>query len=91
MKTNEILTAIYNDREVLKKVKKSVEEYTTNLRSMDQLKQDSKDIEKHIKEAYGLPANAFKKICKATLIVNDNTNEVIDELETIKMVAEAIR
>lgn len=91
MKTNEILTAIYNDKEVLKKVKKSVEEYSINLRSMDQLKQDCKDIEKHIKDAYGLSATAFKKIAKATMIVNDNTKEVVDEIETIQLIAEAIK
>lgn len=91
MKTNEILTAIYNDKEVLKKVKKSVEEYSINLRSMDQLKQDCKDIEKHIKDAYGLSATAFKKIAKATTIVNDNTKEVVDEIETIQLIAEAIK
>jgi len=64
MKTNEILTAIYNDKKVLKKVKKSVEEYTTNLKLIEQLKQDSKDIEKHVKDVYELSANAFKKIAR---------------------------
>ncbi|TXI93622.1 MAG: hypothetical protein E6Q33_02600 [Neisseriales bacterium] len=91
MKTNEILTAIYNDKEVLNKVKKSVEEYSTNLRSMEQLKQDCKDIEKHIKDAYGLSATVFKKIAKATMIINDNTKEVVDEIETIQLIAEAIK
>lgn len=51
MKQVELLRAIYNDKEVLKKIRKSIDEYALNQKSMDQLKRDSKEIEKHIKEA----------------------------------------
>lgn len=87
MKTIEILRAIYNDKEVLKKIHKSVEEYSINLKSMDQLKRDSKDIEKHIKETYGISPTIFKKIVKASLSQNDTTDEIVDELQLIKEIA----
>lgn len=35
MKSIEILRAVYNDKEVLKKVKKSIDDYALNLKSMD--------------------------------------------------------
>lgn len=61
MKNVEILRAVYNDKTVLTKIHKSIEEYVTNIRSMDQLKTDCKDIETHIKETYGLSPALFKK------------------------------
>lgn len=89
MKTHEILTAIYNDKDVLKKIKKSVEEYSLNLRSMDQLRQDCKDIEKHVKEAYGVGATVFKKIVKSSMTHNDNVDELIEELQMIREIAKS--
>lgn len=87
MKQVELLRAIYNDKEVLKKIRKSIDEYALNQKSMDQLKRDSKEIEKHIKETYGIPATLFKKIVKASLTQNDNTDEIIDELQMIQEIA----
>lgn len=87
MKTIEILRAVYNDKSVLKKLHKSVEEYSINLKSMDQLKQDSKEIEKYIKETYGLSSTIFKKIVKASLTQNDTTDEIVDELQLIQEIA----
>lgn len=89
MKTHEILTAIYNDKEVLKKVKKSVEEYSINLRSMEQLRQDSKDIEKYVKDTYGIGATVFKKIVKSSMVQNDNVDELIEELQMIREIAKS--
>lgn len=87
MKTAELLRAILNDGTVLKKIKKSIDEYSTNIKSMDQLKRDSKEIEVFIKETYGLPSTIFKKIVKASLTVNDTVNEVVDELQLINEIA----
>ncbi len=89
MKSVEILRAIYNDKEVLKKLKKSVDEYTLNLRSMEQLKRDSKEIETFIKETYGITPTLFKKIVKSSLTENDNVDEIIDELQLIREIAKA--
>jgi hypothetical protein len=89
MKTIEILRAIYNDKPVLKKFKQSMEEYTLNLRSMEQLRNDSKEIEKFIKETYGITPGLFKKIVKSSLTQNDNTDEIIDELQMIREIAKA--
>jgi uncharacterized protein (UPF0147 family) len=50
MKKVELLRAIYNDKEMLKKIRKSIDEYATNLKSMDQLKRDSREIEKFVKD-----------------------------------------
>ena len=87
MKTAELLRAILNDGTVLKKIKKSIEGYSTNIKSMDQLKRDSKEIEVFVKETYGLPSTIFKKIVKASLTVNDTVNEVVDELQLINEIA----
>jgi CRISPR/Cas system CMR subunit Cmr6 (Cas7 group RAMP superfamily) len=87
MKSTEILRAIYNDKAVLKKLKKSIDEYATNLKSMSQLKQDTKDIEKFIKETYGVTPTLFKKIVKSSMTQNDNTEEVVEELELIREIA----
>ena len=87
MKAIEILRAVYNDKEVLKKIRKSMDEYALNLRSMDQLKRDSKEIEVFVKETYGLPSTIFKKIVKASLTVNDTVDEVVDELQLINEIA----
>lgn len=89
MKSTEILRAIYNDKEVLKKIKKSIDEYSINLKSMDQLKLDSKEIETHVKETYGLPPTLFKKIVKASLTQNDTVDEVVDELQMINEIAKS--
>ena len=87
MKTAELLRAILNDGTVLNKIKKSIDEYSTNIKSMDQLKRDSKEIEVFVKETYGLPSNKFKKIVKASLTVNDTVDEVVDELQLINEIA----
>lgn len=84
MKQIETLRALYNDKEVLKKVKKSVDEYAISIRSMDQLKNDCKEIEKYIKETYNLSPMTFKKIVKASMTTNDNTDDVVYELEMIR-------
>ena len=89
MKSSEILRAVYNDKEVLKKIRKSVDENAINLKSMDQLKRDSKDIENHVKETYGLPSAMFKKIIKVSLAMTDNVDEVIDELDLIRKIAKS--
>ncbi len=89
MKTAELLRAIYNDKETLKKIRKSVDEYATNLKSMEQLKRDSREIEQFVKETYGIPAALFKKIVKSSLVQNDNTDEVIDEMQMIREIAKA--
>lgn len=89
MKTVELLRAIYNDKETLKKIRKSVDEYATNLKSMEQLKRDSREIEQFVKESYGIPATLFKKIVKSSMIKNDNTDEVIDEMQMIREIAKA--
>ena len=87
MKATELLRAIYNDKEVLKKIRKSVDEYAINQRSMDQLKNDSKEIEKYVKEIYQITPAMFKKIVKANLTVNDNVDEIIDEMQLIRDIA----
>jgi len=84
MKNLEILRAVYNDKDVLKKLHKSIAEYATNMHSMEQLKNDSKDIEKYIKETYNISPTLFKKIVKANMTKNDNTDETIEELEMIR-------
>ena len=89
MKAVELLRAVYNDKEVLKKIRKSVDEYAINLKSMDQLKRDSKEIEAYIKETYGITPTMFKKIVKASLVETDNVEEVIDELQLIRDIAKA--
>lgn len=89
MKKVELLRAIYNDKEMLKKIRKSIDEYATNLKSMDQLKRDSREIEKFVKDTYNVPATLFKKIVKSSLIQNDNTDEVIDEMQIIRDIATA--
>jgi hypothetical protein len=87
MKSTELLRAIYNDKEVLKKIRKSIDEYAINQKSMDQLKSDSKEIEKYVKETYQITPTMFKKIVKATLTVNDNVDEIIDEMQLIRDIA----
>jgi acetyl-CoA carboxylase carboxyltransferase component len=87
MKSTELLRAIYNDKEVLKKIRKSIDEYAINQKSMDQLKSDSKEIEKYVKETYHITPTMFKKIFKATLTVNDNVDEIIDEMQLIRDIA----
>ncbi|HRG61703.1 MAG TPA: hypothetical protein PLP75_01650 [Burkholderiales bacterium] len=87
MKSTELLRAIYNDKEVLKKIRKSIDEYAINQKSMDQLKSDSKEIEKYVKETYQLTPTMFKKLVKATLTVNDNVDEIIDEMQLIRDIA----
>jgi hypothetical protein len=89
MKNIELLRAVYNDKEVLKKIRKSIDEYALNHKSMDQLKLDSKEIETYVKETYGIPTTLFKKIVKATLSQNDNTDEIIDEMQMIQEIAKA--
>lgn len=89
MKSTEILRAVYNDKEVLTKVKKSIDEYALNLKSMDQLKRDSKEIETHVKETYGLSPTIFKKIVKASLTQNDTVDDVVDELQMINEIAKS--
>lgn len=89
MKNVEILRAVYNDKTVLTKIHKSIEEYVTNMRSMEQLKTDCKDIETHIKETYGLSPTLFKKIVKANMTKNDTTDEVIEEMEMIREIGSA--
>ncbi len=87
MKSTELLRAIYNDKEVLKKIRKSIDEYAINQKSMEQLKVDSKEIEKYVKETYQITPTMFKKIVKATLSVNDNVDEIIDEMQLIRDIA----
>ena len=87
MKALQLLRAVYNDKEVLKKIRKSVDEYALNIKSMGQLKQDSKDIEVYVKDTYGVTPALFKKIVKASMTENDNTEEVIDELQLIRDIA----
>ena len=87
MKSTELLRAIYNDKEVLKKIRKSIDEYAINQKSMDQLKLDSKEIEKYVKETYQITPTMFKKIVKTTLSVNDNVDEIIDEMQLIRDIA----
>lgn len=89
MKSSEILRAIYNDKEVLKKVRKSVDDYAMNIVSMKQIKNDAKEIEVYVKDTYGLPPSIFKKIVKSSLIINDPTDEVIDELSLIREIAQS--
>ena len=88
MKNVQLLQAIYNDKEMLKKIHKSLDEYITNMRSMEQLRRDSKDIENHIKERYKITPTLFKKLAKAMTTQNDTTDEVIDELQLIRDIAQ---
>jgi hypothetical protein len=83
------LRAVYNNKEVLKKLRKSIGEYALNLRSMEQLKRDSKEIENYIKETYDISPTTFKKIVKASMVDNDNVGEIIDELQLINDIARA--
>ncbi len=87
MKSLELLQAIYNDKMVLKKIHKSVDEYIINLQSMEQLKRDSKEIETYIKETYKLTPAMFKKIVKSRMCKNDNVDDIIDELQIIRNIA----
>ncbi len=87
MKSTKLLRAIYNDKEVLKKICKSIDEYAINQKSMDQLKLDSKEIEKYVKETYQITPTMFKKIVKVTLSINDNVDEIIDEMQLIRDIA----
>lgn len=89
MKAVEILRALYNDKEVLKKFKKSIDEYALNLKSMDQLKRDSKEIENFIKETYALTPTLFKKIVKSSMTEHDNVDELIHEIQMIRDIAKA--
>jgi hypothetical protein len=83
------LRAVYNDKEVLKKLRKSIGEYALNLRSMEQLKRDSKEIETYIKETYDISSTTFKKIVKASTVENDNVEDIIDEMQIIRDIARA--
>jgi len=87
MKSLELLRAIFNDKIVLKKIHKSVDEYAINLKSMEQLKRDSREIETYIKETYKITPTMFKKIVKSRMAENDNVDEVIDELQIIRDIA----
>ena len=87
MKPLELLQAIYNDKIVLKKIHKSVDEYATNLKSMEQLKRDSKEIETYIKDTYRITPTMFKKIVRASMNDNDNVDEIIDEMQIIRDIA----
>lgn len=89
MKNTDILRAIYNDKAVLKKLKKSLDEYCINIKSMDQLKRDSKEIEGFVKETYGVSPNLFKKIVKASMTINDVTDEIVEEMEMIREIAKS--
>ena len=89
MKSTKTLRAIVNDKAILKKLKKSIDECAINLRSMEQLKKDSKEIEAYVKETFGLTPVLFKKIVKASLVVTDDTNEVVAELELIQEIAKS--
>jgi len=83
------LRAVYNNKEVLKNFRKSIGEYALNLRSMEQLKRDSREIETYIKETYDISPTTFKKIVKASMVENDNVEETIDELQLINDIARA--
>lgn len=87
MKSTQILQAIYNNKDVLKKIKKSIDEYAINIKSMEQLKRDSKEIEVYIKETYSITPTIFKKIVKTSLVETDNIDEIIDELQLIRDIA----
>lgn len=89
MKNVDILRAVYNDKNILKKIRKSIEEYALNLKAVDQFKQDSKEIEIFIKETYGITPTLFKKIVKSSITQDDNTDEVIDEITMIREIAKA--
>jgi len=83
------LRAVYNNKEVLKKLRKSIGEYALNLRSIEQLNRDSREIETYIKETYDISSITFKKIVKASMEGNDNVEETIDELQLINDIARA--
>lgn len=85
MKANEILLAVYNDKPVLEKVMKSINEYSVNLKSMEQLKQDCKDIEKHVKDTFGINANTLKELVKVCGSNHCNLDEKIEYLDTLKL------
>ena len=87
MKSLELLKAIYNDKAVLKQIHKSVSEYATNMKSMEQLKRDSKEIETYIKDTYKLTPAMFKKIVKSSMREDDNVDDIIDELQIIRDIA----
>ena len=89
MNNLEILHAIYNDKEILSELHKSIQEYAINLKSMDQLKLDSKDIEKFVKDNYRISPTLFKKIVKLSCEEDSNLEEVIDELQIIHEIAKA--
>jgi hypothetical protein len=89
VKSTEILRAIYNDKTILKKFKQSIEQYTINIHSMAQLKNDSKEIEVFIKDTYGITPSIFKKIVRSSMTETDNVDEVIDELQLIREIAKA--
>ena len=87
MKSLELLKAIYNDKAVLKQIHKSVNEYATNMKSMEQLKRDSKEIETYIKDTYKLTPAMFKKIVTSSMREDDNVDDIIDELQIIRDIA----
>ncbi len=76
-------------KNILKKIRKSLDEYIVNQQSMEQLKRDSKEIENYVKETYGIAPALFKKIVKAMNTQNDNTDEIIDEMQMIREIARA--
>ncbi len=88
MKNIQILKSVYNDKESLKKLHKSIDEYAINIKSMEQLKKDSKEIELYIKENFRISPTLFKKIVQFKITENDNVDEIIDELELIRDIAQ---
>ena len=88
MKNVQVLQSVFNDKDSLKKLHKSIDEYAINIKSMEQLKQDSKEIEVYIKETFRISPTLFKKIVQFKIKENDNVDEIIDELELIRDIAQ---
>lgn len=87
MNQSEILTAIYNDKELLQQFNQSVNEHILSLRSLEQLQRDLKDTKSFIKEKYGLLPKVFEQICKTRMSDAAGIDELINQLEMIKDIA----
>ena len=90
-KVNQLLFAIYNDKPLLKELSKSVEQYIAANHSLNQTKQDMKEIETYVKEKFTLTPALFKQIIKhAQQSDESKTEEEIEKLSVLEDIAKEL-
>lgn len=89
-KANQILFAIYNDKPLLKELSKSVDQYVAATHSLNQTKQDMKEIEAYVKEKFTLTPALFRQIIKFTQSEESRAEEEIEKLSVLEDIAKEL-